>query len=271
MLNVYNYSNTREYLREYYEAKRKANPIFSHRYIGMKVGFSAGYFSRILTGDKLLSAAMVEKFIPFLELSDKEGEYFRVMTNYTQTKQLEERNAYYLQMLSLKNRRTISGEKNGYKLFAEWAHSVTFSLCRIESLTDDSDFTTLGKRISPKLSAKEIQSSLKLLLKMKLIEKSSEGVYTVVDSFLSSIGDESIHVQNYLNNSIKSAEHALDHVAREERELSTMMCTVSEEGYEKIRQKMVALRKEIQEIIALDSGVDRVCQANLHLFPLYKK
>ncbi len=270
-MKIYNYSNIREFLKEMYKVKKQENPSFSHRYIGSKVGFSAGYFSRILTGDKQISVEMADKFVAFLKLSETEAEYFRAMTNYSQSKTIESKNAFYKQMLSLKKSRNLSKEKQGYKLFSNWANSVVFSLCRIEELTDDSDFVQLGKDMSPKLTAQEIRNSLKLLCKMDLIKKDEQGFYQVVDSFLSSIGDESIHIQNYLSNSLKTAEYALENRSREEREIATMMLTLSEEGYEKVKEKMRGVRKEINEIVAQESGVDRICQANIHLFPLYVK
>ncbi len=271
MVEMYHFSDVREYLRAFYEDKKATNPIFSHRYIGQKVGFSPGYFSRLLTGEKSLSDALMEKFIQFLQLSGRSADYFRAMTNYSQCTVHSEKNRYYQQMLSLKNSRDVAQEKQGYTLFSEWSHSAVFSLCRVEYITEESDLSVIGQRFSPKISADSIRKSLKLLTKMNLIEKGDDGEYCIVNSFLRSIGDESIHVQNYLSNSISSAEHALDSVARNEREISTMMLTVSEDGYCQIQEKLKAVRREINEIVAQDDKVDRICQTNLHLFPLYKK
>ncbi len=80
-----------------------------------------------------------------------------------------------------------------------------------------------------------------------------------------------MNIRNYLANSINGAVIALDQIPREQREIQTMMLTVSELGYQKIKSKIETLRKEINEIVAEDSGIDRICQANFHLFPRYTK
>lgn len=271
MVNIYDYTDIREYLQAFYKERNSENPIFSHRYIAMKVGFSAGYFSRILSGEKTISSKMADSFSDFINLTGNERDYFHLINTYSHTKSIEERNRLYQQILTQKKKRQITRDKQGYKLFSSKSHSLVFSLCRLEKISDSSDFATLGKLFTPRLSAKEIKESLALLHKMEIIRKNELGQYIIVSSFLNFIQDESIHIQNYLFNSIKSAEEALENLPRSERELATMMITVSDEGYRKINEKMIHLRKEINEIVAQDDEITKICQINTHLFPLYTK
>lgn len=271
MVNIYDYTDIREFLRVFYEERKKENPIFSHRYIAMKVGFSAGYFSRILSGEKTISLKTADSFADFFQLSRNERDYFHLITNYSQTEKLEEKNRLFQQILTLKKKRRITRDKQGYKLFSSKSHSLVFSLCRLERISDSSDFAKLGKLFTPRLSAKEIKESLALLEKMEILRKNDAGEYCIVNSFLSLIQDESIHVQNYLLNSIKSAKEALENLPRSDREIATMILTVSEDGYNKINKKLIHLRKEINEIVAQDDDINRICQVNIHLFPLYTK
>lgn len=271
MIDIFSYMDLCAYLKDVYRSQKEKNPNFSHRYVGMKVGFSPGYFSRILSGEKLLSAAMVEKFSLFLKHSKREGEYFRLLALYSQAKEYDEKNRYYKQLLSFRQKRNLSKESKGYRLFTQEAHSVVYSLCRVEEIYEGNDYAALGKKLSPKLTAWEIKKSLELLLDMNLIVKDEDGRYNIQDSFLSSVGDSELHVQNYLMNSIHKAANALEVLPREERHVSSMMVTVSQDGYDKIQERIDSVRKEINQIIAEDTGVDRVCQANFHLFPLYKR
>ncbi len=271
MSDLCTFTNSCEFLKYLYEQRKKANRAFSHRFIGLKIGFSAGYFSRILSGEKSLSPEMAEKFIGFFNLKSREANYFRNLVGFTQCSSTDQKQIHYQKMLALRNSKTVQTEKLNYDFFAHWSHSAVFSLCRVESIADSADFSEIGKKFMPKLSGEEIRKSLELLEKMGLIRKNEERIYEVVQSFLSSIGNDSMNIRNYLANSINGAVSALDLLNRDQREIQTMMITVSESGYQKIRSKLETLRQEINEIVAEDSGIDRICQANFHLFPRFTK
>jgi len=271
MADIFTFNSSCEFLKHLYEEKKRRNRSFSHRYIGLKIGFSAGYFSRIVSGEKPLSSKMVEKFIGFFNLKPREADYFRNLVGYSQSCNVDQKKVHYQKMLSLRKNSSIQTEKLHFEFFAHWSHSAVFSLCRVEPLSENSDFAVIGKRFTPKLSSEEIRKSLDLLQKLGLIKLTDSGTFEVIHSFLSSIGDESMNIRNYLANSINGAVIALDQIPREQREIQTMMLTVSELGYQKIKSKIETLRKEINEIVAEDSGIDRICQANFHLFPRYTK
>ncbi len=271
MAEIFKFSNSCEYLRYEYEKRKKVNRNFSHRYIGQKIGFSPGYFSRILSGVKPLSPDMMEKFVIFFQMKHREANYFRNLVGYSQSSNANKKNDYYQKMLSLRKCKTVQLEQLNFEFFAHWSHSAIFSLCRVETISTTDDYAAIGKRFMPQLSAEAISKSLSLLEEMNIIKKNKVGTYKVVHSFLSSEGNESINIRNYLANSINGAVSALDLLPRDERKIQTMMLSLSESGYQKICSKIDSLRQEINEIVAEDKGIDRICQANFHLFPRYTK
>ncbi len=50
-----------------------------------------------------------------------------------------------------------------------------------------------------------------------------------------------------------------------------MTISVSLEGYEEIQKLVTEFKKQVNDVIAADSNLDRVCQVNIQQFPLYKK
>ena len=56
MTDIYQYTDYRKYLNDYYEEMKKVNKNFSYRYWSSKAGFSTKTFLyRILKGEKALS------------------------------------------------------------------------------------------------------------------------------------------------------------------------------------------------------------------------
>ena len=53
---IFEYLDYREFLRDYYQSKKAANPAFSLRAFSDKIGFKAkDFISRVMQGDKNLS------------------------------------------------------------------------------------------------------------------------------------------------------------------------------------------------------------------------
>ena len=56
MINIFDYSDFRKYLTDYYEDKKKDNPNFSYQVIANKAGVkNRGFIYNIINGDKVLS------------------------------------------------------------------------------------------------------------------------------------------------------------------------------------------------------------------------
>ena len=56
MLSIYDYFDSRKFLQDTFLERKSANPHYSCRYIGGKVGFSsAGYFTKIIKGTANIS------------------------------------------------------------------------------------------------------------------------------------------------------------------------------------------------------------------------
>jgi uncharacterized protein (TIGR02147 family) len=64
---------------------------------------------------------------------------------------------------------------------------------------------------------------------------------------------------------------ALDAIAPEMRDFSTLTLSVSQEGLKQIKDVLAESRKTIMKIAKSDSNEDRVYQLNLQLFPLTRK
>ena len=65
------------------------------------------------------------------------------------------------------------------------------------------------------------------------------------------------------------ARMSVDKFPRSQRSLSTLTVSVSQKGYERIRDKIDQFRREILSMVnEEDEDIDRVYHLNLHLFPV---
>lgn len=90
-MNIYSYTNLANYLSDFYQFKKKDNPVFSLQIWCQKLGMtSTSALSHILNGQRAIPAKFVPKFIENIKLSDDEARYF--MELYFQEKLNEKPN-----------------------------------------------------------------------------------------------------------------------------------------------------------------------------------
>ncbi len=271
MISLLEFDSTREFLKSKYLEKKVMNPHFSQRVLATKVGFSNGYFSRIVSGEKKLSSELIEKFIKYFNFEEDEAEYFRAMTEYSQCTNQSARSKAFKIMLSLQETETAKIEQDQSELFHTWYHSTLFSLCHMGEITSHTDLTLIGSKLYPPVTADELKDSLTLLESLNLIE-CSDTIFRVKNQFLTSgKKHKNHHIRNYLLNSIHQAKNALLSTPQSERDISTMTVTVSKNGYNEIQELVKKFKQDVNSVISADSNLDQVCQINIQQFPLYKK
>jgi len=118
MIDVFAYSDYRKYLNDFYEAEKRRNPHFSHRYIAQKVGFnSSGFFSKILQGTTNISNELALKFADFCKLKKSEADYFGLLVLYNQAKSHAEKKRWFEKILAFSKSKVKIVEVSQYEFF----------------------------------------------------------------------------------------------------------------------------------------------------------
>ena len=96
---VFEYLDYREFLKDYYNSKKEANPAFSLRVFSDKIGFKAkDFISRVMSGSKNLSDQSISKVAAGLRLGKHETEFFTGLVKFNQAETTEDRNAAFEEM-----------------------------------------------------------------------------------------------------------------------------------------------------------------------------
>ncbi|HKP98472.1 MAG TPA: TIGR02147 family protein [Fibrobacteria bacterium] len=275
MKSVYEYTNYRLFLKDYYE-DRKAAEGFTYRDFARLAGMnSTSWLLHLIKGTKNLSADSVLRVSKALKLGKAESEYFEMMVPFTQARTNGVKDHYYQRMLGLKRKLKIAkiGEEQ-YDYYTKWHHPVIRSLVSKVDFADGRgghDFAKLGRCLLPPISAREAKKSVQLLERLGLIARGKGGKYTQSNAVVST-GDEvaSLSVVNYHKQVSRLAEGAHDRSTKEERDISALTLGVGEEDFQRIKARIQAFRKEIMDLAMASSAPDRVYQLNFQLFPVGK-
>ena len=92
MADIYHYLDYRTYLRDaYLDLKRSRPSGFTHRRIGQKGGFDPGLFSKVIQGQRNISAKLLPGFCRAFGLEGDEARYFHCLVRFTQADSEAER------------------------------------------------------------------------------------------------------------------------------------------------------------------------------------
>ena len=272
MMDIFLYTDFRKYLYDFYEAEKKRNPHFSHRYIAQKVGFSSsGFFSKIIQGKTNISNELALRFADFLKLKKNEADYFGLLVLFNQAKSHADKKRWFEKIVAFSKSKVKIVEVSQYKFFEKWYYVAIRELMAFFPFRGD--YKQLAKMMDPPISPSQAKKAVRLLEHLDLIKKDENGVYSLSDVLISTGYDaKTLAINNFQLATLDLAKESIDRFTKEERDISTLTLSFSKEIYETIHERLKGFRREILELVKNDPGrVDKVYQVNFQIFPLSRR
>ena len=270
---VFEFLDYREFLKDYYNTRKEANPAFSLRVFSDRIGFKAkDFISRVMNGEKKLSSQSIPKVANGLRLGKHETEFFAALVKFNQAETTEERNAAFeemqtvLKVVRFAEKQHLLGHTQ-YMVYSHWRHLTIRSLIGMYGF--DGDYEALAKQVHPHITADEAKKSVKLLEDCQLIKKGKDGKYVLTDNAITT-GDRTsrLALRGFHQHCLKLAADSIDRDPPGSRHISGLTLGISQEGYERIVERINAFRKEIALIAEEDESADKVFQLQFALFPV---
>ncbi len=267
MIDIYDYTDFRKFLRDRSKYLKSIKQPISYRYIGEVAGFkSPGFFSQVLKGTCNLPDRFIGKIAEVFQLKKREARYFELMVHYNQAENHDEKKKCFGKMVAFKKGRVRTIDPEAYEFYDKWYYSAIRAILNYYRF--DGDFLKLSKMVVPNISAAEAKKAIRVLEDLKLIEK-KDGVYSLTKNHITTGHDtDSVVINNFVLNTQDIAKDALYRFDKKDRSFSALTLSVSREGYDTIKQKIDDLREELVGIVKNDSDMDRVIQVNFQVFPL---
>lgn len=269
MISIFNYTSYREFLHDYYKERKRLNSSFSYQSFADKAGFKTKTFIyKVIKGKKALAKQSTIKISEAIGLKKKETDYFRAMVNFSNEKDINDKEYYFHQLQKLSKRLEVSEiRKNQYNYFQQWYIAAIREL--VTMLDWENDYKRLAKAVNPPITPKKAKDAVKLLIDLKMIKKLPTGKYIQADKSITT-GElvKSLAVQKFQKQCMKLASEAIDRHKKETRDISTLTVGISERGFNKITHEIGSLRRKLVEIVQNDEPADRVYHINFQLFPV---
>lgn len=268
MINLFEYLNYRDFLKDAYEERHAGDWRFSHRYIAEKADFDASMFNKILQGKRNLTPRLVSVFADIFCNDDREKQYFSDMVSFNQAKNHSESRQFLEKLVATKECKVENVAKDQFEYFDNWYHAVVRELVTFYPYVGDD--AALGLMVRPPITASQVKSSIALLERLNMIKKNEQtGFYEQTQGLISS-GTESYStaVNAYIQQNLNVATTAIDRFEREERNLSTLAFGCDEDTYKELVEMVRRFRREVLAKVGQCQKPNRVFQLGMQLFPL---
>lgn len=270
MNSIFEYLDYRIYIKDFYTFKKSESPFFSLRYICSKVGMDSGNLARIMNGALHLSNKKISEFIKLFRFNEKEAKYFETLVLFNKSKLNREQTLYFERLLNIKGIDAVELQKDQYEFFSNWYHSAIWGL--LNNFKLKRNYAELVEQLIVPVTIAQAKESVKLLERLNLIEKDSDGVYRVTKRNLST-GREwhSLAIMKYQKTMIGLTLDSLDRLERIERDVSTVTFNMPRSALPEFRELIMEFRKTVMKSAEQYDHTREVFQLNVQLFPLTKE
>jgi uncharacterized protein (TIGR02147 family) len=268
---VYSYADYRRFLADYY-AYAKVAHAFSFRAFSQRAGIrSSNYLRLVIDGERNLSTPMATRFARGCGLTGDDALFFCELVAYCQAPSAAEQSRAYERLCRFRPFRAV------HRLAREQAayHSHWY-VPAIRELTRRADFLAdpewVAAQLTPRISPAQAERAITTLLQLGLVRRveSEHGARLEQTSGLVSTGTGPLghHIKSFHHMMLERAAYALDHVPREERDISCLTLCVSESKLRELQERVRTFRRELLQAAEVGDTPERVVQVNFQVFPL---
>jgi uncharacterized protein (TIGR02147 family) len=275
MPNIFEYDDYRAFLNDLYREKKAGNHGFSYQMVSLKAGFrSKSFLHAVMAGKKELTPESASRVAAAFGLAETDAAYFRSLVAFNQA--LEEHKEAMLERLdSIRTRRSAQARakklrRDQYEYYSTWYHPAVRALIDMHAFSGD--FRRLAGMLTPPITVPQARKSVELLLRLGLIEQTTDGEYVATDKVLTTGRQvRGVAVKRYHTANMRLAQEALDTLPSDQRNVSSLTLGISEQCYRSICDMVYELQDKILEKVGRETNPERVYQLNFQLFPLSKR
>ena len=266
---LYSYLSYREYLRDWYAARKAADKRFSHRLFARRAGVSSpSLLNEVIGGRRNLTPRTLEGFLNALGLDEDGGAFFTALVQLDQAETDDERNEAFRTVESsrrFRGARRIEGA--AFRYLSNWYYPAIRELALCGGFRDDPDW--IRKQLRPTITAAQAREALEALFDLGLLEREGDEVRVAEVSVATPHKVRGLAANNYHKQMLERASDSVEGSSAEERHLLGVTVAIPESLVPVLKKELNAMQERLLHLC--DDEVDRaerVVQLHLCLVPL---
>jgi len=267
--DIYQYTDYREYLRDWFAEAKGKSEAMSYRYLAGKVSLDPGFLVHILQGHKHLAEKHIPALVRCLRLSKPQAAYFERLCLFGKARSEAEIARRFKELMELRAMQSRTLASKQYQYYEKWYIPVV--RCLIAARGFSGDYGQLAQMLNPGIQVEEAKHAVKVLLQLSMLKRHPDGTYEVTDTFITT-GDNwrSLIIRDFQHQTMSLAQKALSELPKEDREISTMTIAVPRNEMHAMQEMTREFRQKILRWALDQPDADSVIQFNIQIFPVVK-
>jgi len=267
MLQLEDVSDYRELLKQYYQQRKDAMPLYSYRMMGQKLGLDASQLFRILQKEQHLPSRCVPLAKDLLGFTGRSAEYFDLLVAAYRTHVPAKRSELLEKAFMLRDVERCSVQNKELRFLSQWWIPAVRSYLEISG--GKANPVEIAERLHPRITQEQATEAIELLKELGFVKKLSSGRLGLSQTHLTASGPEkSRAVREFQKQALTLGISALDGIPVEERDISTLTLAVDADCFSDLREMAREFRRQVQKRVEESTSPDRVMQMTMTFYPL---
>lgn len=272
-INIFEYTDYRQFLKDYYTRSKEDNQNFSYRYFAQKAGISSSNcLHMVISGKRSLNRDYLLKFAKGIGLNKKEQNYLETLVSFSKAKTPEARR-YYMELLN-----GFKNDKIGnilstaqYEFLSNWYYPVIREMVMLPDFCES--YIWIRTKLNNKVSIREIRRAIEGLLKLELLKRDESGKLVQTDNVITT-EDTVRHTAAYSfhKQMLVLAHEMLEKVSDSKREALSVTMALTEQQINEVKKMILQFKNDVVDHVVKTQNIpEAVYQMSVYLFPLTGK
>lgn len=271
-LNLFEYTDYRRYLKDFYSSQKQASSTFSFRVFALRAKLSSpNYLKLVIDGQRRITDKNLPNFIRGLKLSRNEADYFRNLVFYQEADDVEAKTMHLRELVKIRGRVSREAktlERDRFEILRTWHPWVIREMVLMADFRPDPEW--ISRRLRHKVTPAEVADALALLERLEFIRREGEN-YKVSEPLITTGDDISLLLLNNLHRQF--FEFAIQSVMNDkgpEKMVSGVTIAIPASRLPEVKAVVREFRQEFNKRFSTSEGNDSVYHLSIAVFPLTK-
>ncbi len=267
---IHRYLDYRAYLRDWFRAKKAANPRFSHRaFVRMAGQRSPSMLVDVIERRRNLTPTTTEAFCQAMKLSAADADFFTALVHLDQAETDSARNAAWSRLAAtrrFRESRRLEGE--GFEFLSRWYYPAIQELVKRPDFVADPAW--VARALQPSITEAQARRALQLLQDLGLIVVHDDGTAEQADGSVTTPHEVAgLAVHNYHHGMLERAGESITRFRASQRHFVGLTVAIPASLVPQLKAELNAVQERLLDLCdGAEEPSDQVVQVGLHFFPL---
>ncbi|MBO9666502.1 MAG: TIGR02147 family protein [Bdellovibrio sp.] len=262
-LSILEYDNYRIFLNDLISERGRKNASLSLRSFANFTHVSVSVLSRVLNGERMLTANVAVKIAMSLKFTAKETQHLLNLIDLERATSDDDRAKIFKRMQGPHKSKILSLET--FRLIAEWQHFAIMALTHVKGFRSDAFWIADRLKISPT----QTKSSVERLMGLNLLRQEGKKLVVQDTSLQTTIDIPDGAIQESHRQQLQKAQEALSEIEVSLRDFTSLTLNMNLTDLKVAKNKIREFVDDFEKTLEKKPS-DQVFQLNVQLYPLTK-